>query len=137
MTVFQSRTNKHSESKKLVGVHLDKEDANRLAMLSLELEVPRTTILKDIINKYLEKQDTLPGLIDHASKRANRDWKKVKTTDFGFRIDQQNKVTSSKLKAYLKNKFKAYTKQVEADLKGHRIDKEIIEQIIEQIKAEI
>jgi len=110
--VFMPQTEKSLMGKKLVGVHIDKKNAHRLAMLSLEKGTPRTAILLELINDYLDKQPSLSEMIENASNKAKQAF-----------LDTPGS----------KN-LTVFCKETEQDLLSHRIDKEIIEEIIKGVK---
>ena len=112
--IFMTKTEKGILETKMVGVHISKKDANRLALLSLTKGVPRTSILKEIINTYLLDELSLPTLIELAVKMS---WK-------GF----------LKSKTRSNQKFKLYCDQTKIDLKSHRMENDIIELIIKGLK---
>lgn len=113
--VFMTKTEKGAIETKMVGVHIAKNDANRLALLSLTKGVPRTSILKEVINNYLLEEKSLPDLINHAVKMA---WK-------GF----------LECKTRSNQKFRLYCDQTKADLKSNRMEDYIIESIIKGLKV--
>ena len=115
--VFMPQTEKSMMSKKLVGVHIDKNDANRIALLSLEKGIPRTAILLELLNDYLAKQESLSVMIENAVNKAVKAWNEWKEK------------SPPALNGFLQ--------EIRQDLISHRIDKEIIEQIIKGVKESI
>lgn len=118
MSIFMSKTDKNSVDKKLVGVHIIKNDAHRLAMLSLESSRPRTAILLEIINKYLKEQPSLSEMIENAVNQAVHAWKK----------ESKNESTLTE---------KIFCDQMRKDLVTHRIEDEVIARIIKGVKNKI
>lgn len=115
--VFMTKTEKSVLETKMVGVHIPKDNANRLALLSLTQGVPRTHILKSIINDYLDEQPSLDKLIKKSINMAFDGWKKMKG---------QNGA---------KEKFSNYLSQTADDLSSNRMEQGIIDAIIKGLKG--
>jgi len=118
MSIFMSKTDKNLVDKKLVGVHIIKNDAHRLAMLSLENSRPRTAILLEIINEYLREQPSLSEMIEKAVNQAAHAWKR-----------------ESKSEPTLTEKI--FCDQIRKDLVTHRIEDEVITRIIKGVTNKI
>ena len=127
MSIFTSHENKGSKDTKMVGAHIDRKDAHRLALISLQNGLPRTKILKPLINDYLKTQPSLKDLIKQAVKRAHKAWRDIKYSAGGGLLDPEKK-------------YKKFVSEIQQDLISHRIDKKIIETILndlENIKGDL
>lgn len=119
---FISKTEKTSLEKKLVGVYISREDANRLALLSLINNVSRSKILLSIIDKYLSKRMDLDTLIKKTVNTAWKNWE-----------DKKNLLDIKK--SILDKIFDEFCRDTKTDLKTQRIDPQIINSIISELKA--
>lgn len=109
-SVFMSRTEKSVMNKKLVGVHIPKKDAHRFALLSLEHNIPRTEILLPIINEFLDQVASYDTMVKSAAQRAFSDW------------EEKGKSSQAEIKTFCT--------EIRHDLKTHRLEPELIEEII-------
>jgi len=112
--VFLSRTEKNKKDKKLVGAHIHKDDANRIALISLEKGKPRSAILLGLLSDFLKDKASLSVMIESAINRALRAWKEEK--------DQSIPALT------------AYCKELSQDLGKNRIEKELIKKIINDFR---
>lgn len=122
-SVFVKKTDDTSGETKMVGVYINKTDADRLAMLSLEKGVPRTSILRGIIDGLLKDAPDLPTMIELAVNRAVTHW-------------EDDILPNTSLLA-LKGIKKGFLTTTENSLKSNRIDPALISTIIMQIREKV
>lgn len=122
MSVFTSNKKDNSKNTKMIGAHIDTENAHRLAMISLQNGQPRTKILKGLIDDYLKEQPTLNDLIKQAVKRAHKAWNTI-----SFPAVRQSSIMDEE------KKYKKFVAEIQQDLISHRIDKTIIETILNDL----
>jgi len=122
VSVFADKGTQTGETT-LVGTHILKFDADRLAMLSLEKGTSKAAILKGLIEEYLRDRPTLPSMIKLAVNRAVKHWKEViapNTRSAGFEKARTD-----------------YLKEMKKDLKSKRIEPNLITTILKQIREKI
>lgn len=125
---FPPKTNHYFETKKMVGVYLNKEEANHIALLSILAGSPRSSILKKIIREYLDKQNPIGSLINQISKFVLQDWKILEKSKKGLNGWQS--------KNEIESKFKMYQQELKKNLELKRIPSEIINEIILKMTKE-
>lgn len=126
---FQSKTEHHSLTKKMVGAYIPIGDAHRLALLSVRNGDPRSKQLKSMIDDYLKDKPDLHELIDELAQVAADHWKdleKEKKGGQGWKGVEQ-----------IKNRYKSFIEDTRKDLERHRIHKYLINQIIRDIKGKV
>lgn len=76
MNLFRNKNDK--SSMKLMGVHIPIEDANKISLYSLLQKTTRSKILKEMIDKFVEKLPQIEKLIQSVIKEIKKDFKGTK-----------------------------------------------------------
>ena len=115
--IFMTLGERSLTFKKLIGAHILKDDANRIALLSLQKGITRTAIITEIIEQYLKNKPSLSNMVNNTVQTAVKVWRK-----------EVNKT---------ENSLNFFRDKLKNNLKTHRIEPEIIDVIIKKFDENV
>ena len=99
VSVYEKKTHRFYKNNKLVGVYLPIETVDHLTLLCMVINSTKTKILKDLINKHMEKEvPEVETLIEQISDAWIDAWKSNQISDENvFKISIVNELKDNKI----------------------------------------